>query len=372
MRLLMLEHEIDRLAVLFNAVVGQLPPVEAKERERDPVKIRNGVATIRIVGPLYPKRNSWMDYWGEDYAVYSEIISDVAVAKSKGAKKIDFEIDSPGGYIDGLYDAMKAIANAGIPTRTIAGDVLASAAYMLASQTDQIVCESEVAAVGSVGIATTIYVSNWFVDIANSDSQKKRPDVTTKEGKKVVEDELDDFYEVYAEMIASGRGVSVEKVKKNYGQGAVMTARTALSKGMIDGIMQSNQPAKPAASIGAERMNLEELKANDPGLYEKVIAIGKEAGSKEERDRVCAHLKLAEGSGDIETAHKAIEDGDGITAVVQAAHLSAAMKRQQRTDRAADEPPPVDASDETTITEASREAQAKKNFEAENKGWVIE
>lgn len=370
MKWLMLKDEVARLAERFASVNGAASP-EAK-REREPMKIRNGVASITIKGALYPKRVSWMDYWGEDYAVYTEIIADIAEAKFKGASSIDFYIDSPGGRVDGLYDAMTAIRDSGIATRTIAGNVLASAAYMLASQTDQIIVTSPASAVGSFGVATSLYVSDSVVDITNRDSEKKRPDVRTEEGRAVVADELDDFWAIYAEMVAAGRNTTLDTMKKNYGQGAVMTARTALSQGMIDGIMQEDQPAtSKAATIGAKSMNLEELKAQYPGVYAAVLALGKEAGSKEERDRVCAHLKLAEGSGDIETAHADIKSGDGITATVTAAHLSASMRRHQQEDRAADNPPELSATPTVPIA-GDKEEKAKQEFLADHKGWVVE
>jgi ClpP class serine protease len=370
MKLLMLQDEVERLAYLFASVVGQ-PLPEAKSKDRDPVQVKNGVATIKIKGPLYPKRNSWLDYWEEDYAVYSEIISDVAEAQYKGAKQIDFEIDSPGGYVDGLYDAMKAIASASVPTRTIAGDTLASAAYMLASQTGEIVAESEVSAVGSVGIATAMYVSDRIVDITNSDSRNKRPDVTTEEGKKVVEEELDDFYEVYAEMIAAGRKTTVDKVKRDYGQGAVMTARTALQKKMIDGIM-NNQPAESKAAKIGDKMDPKTLKEEHRATYDAVFNAGKEAGSKEEHERACAHLILAEGSGDVEAAHKAIKDGNGITEMVKAQHMSAAMKRNMIQARQDDNPPEINTAGDTAALAASQDEKDRQAFLAEHKGWVVE
>lgn len=374
MKLFMLQDEINRLSAMFSCVAGQIPP-EAKPRDREPMKLRGGVATIKIKGPLYPKRVSWLDYWGEEYAIYSEIISDIAEAKFKGAKHIDFEIDSPGGYVEGLYDAMKAISDAGIRTRTIGGGTLASAAYMLAAQTHEIFVDNPASTVGSIGIATSFFASDYIIDITNRDSKKKRPDPTTEEGKAVVEDELDDFWGIYAEMIAKGRRTTVDNIKKNYGQGAVMTARTALSKGMIDEIMQSNQPAKKAASIGAKSMDFETLKTEHPALFNAVFSLGKEAGSKEERDRVCAHLKLAEGSGDMKTAHDSIVSGEGITATVTAAHLSASMMRRMRADRMEDNPPDVNTGGSTPgeNTAMAIDAQAKIDLEAKyGKGILVQ
>lgn len=374
MKLLMLQDEVERLAYLFASVVGQ-PLPEAKSKDRDPVQVKNGIATIKIKGPLYPKRNSWLDYWEEDYAVYSEIISDVAEAQYKGAKQIDFEIDSPGGYVDGLYDAMKAIASASVPTRTIAGETLASAAYMLASQTGEIIAEREASTIGSVGIATAMYVSDRIVDITNSDSRNKRPDVTTEEGKKVVEEELDDFYQIYAEMIATGRKTTVEAVKRDYGQGAVMSARTALQKKMIDGIM-SNQPAESKAAKIGDKMDAKTLKEEHRATYDAIFKAGKEAGREAERvdnlDQLGAYFEMAEGSGDYKGAFKAALKLEPISKTLQQRHIMMAQNNQMRKDCQDDNPPELNLTGKPPLTDGGEDTRLKAEFQAKHPGWEVE
>jgi hypothetical protein len=98
------------------------------------------------------------------------------------------------------------------------------------------------------------------------------------------------------------------------------------------------QKDAPAASGGApkkdKKMDLKTLQAEHPELYSAVFdkgkaegkAEGEKAGTETERKRVADHLKLGKASGDVETAHKAIESGASM-ADMQADYLAASMKR---------------------------------------------
>lgn len=66
-------------------------------------------------------------------------------------------------------------------------------------------------------------------------------------------------------------------------------------------------------------MNLATLKAEHPAVFEAAV--------KEERDRVVAHLTYGRASGDMQTAMKAVEDGDGITESLKAKYFEASMKK---------------------------------------------
>lgn len=343
---LMPDDWIQRMEAFEAAFITSVASIATvRESVASNYSIKRGIATISIRGPLVKTRSRMLDYFGVEHTSYSEIEEQTRSAVSNGAKKIVYVIDSPGGDANGILIGMDAIKNAGVPTVAVGDGYLTSGSYMLASQASEIQARNDLVIVGSVGVARDYFVSSYLKSITNRDSENKRPDPKTEEGVSAIQDELDDFFQPIAERVARGRSTSIEAVKKDYGHGAVMTARTALSKGMIDGIMQSNQPAKPAAKIGAT-MDPKTLKEEHRSTYDAVFNAGKEAGEKAERDRVCAHLTLADGSGDVATAHKAIVEGDGITATVQAAHLSAAMKRQQRTDRTNDNPPPVNAGGE--------------------------
>jgi ClpP class serine protease len=370
----MVQSEIDRIEALRAQASQRITALEvdpdvldvdAAAKEDDALDIVDGVALIKIEGILTPKRIRWLDWFDEKQTVYSEIEAKVREAEARGAQKIVFSINSPGGDLEGLYDAMATIASASIPTETVSGYLLASGAYMLASQTDKITAQNDVSLVGSVGVATSRMSLEFIKDIANTDSPKKRPDVSTEEGVKAVQEELDDIYQVLAEQIAEGRNTSVRTVKRDYGEGAVMTARTALQRKMIDAIgIAQPTTAKKAATTGVN-MDAKTLRGEHRETFDAVFEMGRRA----EREQVCAHLVLAEGSGDFKAAHQAIKDGEGVTQLVVAHHQSAAMRRQHINARQEDNPPPVNAGGEAPPTDETSKIKAEMEADCEGLAW---
>jgi ATP-dependent protease ClpP protease subunit len=100
----------------------------------------------------------------------------------------------------------------------------------------------------------------------------------------------------------------------------------------------NSDSAKPEGG----KMTKEELKAKYPELYAEIYAEGKEAGGNEERERVEAHIKLGEESGDMKICAQFIREGETVLSnKVQAEYLSARMKKNAIDARNQDNPPPI-------------------------------
>jgi ClpP class serine protease len=298
-------------------------------------KIDN-TAQINISGVL-SKEPSWMlRYFGGGNTAYSEIISAINEAeRDPNIKNVVFNIDSPGGETRGLTAAMDAIDAMTMPTKAVVSGMAASAAYGLASQTDKIVARDRGAMFGSIGVKATVWVDEHVVEITSSNAPNKAPDVTTDEGKKIVQSQLDQIEAIFIEDIASGRGVSIDKVKSDFGQGGVFLAKDALNHGMIDELdtkQRTQQPGATTTTQEAKTMNLQELKTQHPETYALAVA----EGVAQEKDRVSAHLTMADASGDFKTAVEAIEKGDELTNSYIAKYTAAGMKNGQIGARQAD------------------------------------
>lgn len=316
-------------------------------------------AEIEIKGALTSAPNFFAALFGGGNTTYGEINAAIAAAEANPeVKKIAYAIDSPGGEFDGMFSTIEAMRRVTKPTKVIGINKVASAAFAIASQADTIEAENAATRFGSVGVVAGFFVDESVVEITSSNAPKKRPDVTTPEGKAVVVEQLDAMERVFMEAIATGRKTTVDKIIANYGQGATVLAGEALSRGMIDSVAKPAlavvKAAKPNTAPGGNRsktaMDLKELKAQHPETYAAAV----QEGISQERDRVSAHLVMGDASGDMKTAIGAIKDGSQMTATLSATYLAAGMNRSDRNARAADE---------TTIAAATTAAAAGKGSE---------
>jgi hypothetical protein len=107
------------------------------------------------------------------------------------------------------------------------------------------------------------------------------------------------------------------------------------------------------------KMDKEELKKKYPDLYAAIFAEGEEAGSKKERERVSAHLKLGEESGSMKIAAQFIREGKSVMEnEVQAEYLSARMNNGALQTRKDDNPAPVNANGNSNAADEAAEEVA--------------
>lgn len=289
------------------------------------------VAQINISGVL-SKEPSWVLRWfGGGNTAYSEIISAINEAERDPAiEEVVFAIDSPGGQTSGLTGAMDAIAAMTMPTRAEVSGMAASAAYGLASQADSITATDRGAMFGSIGVKATYYVDGTVIEVTSSNAPEKAPDVTTEEGRVMVQKLLDQIEAVFIEDIARGRNTTPDKVKADFGRGGVFLANEAKTHGMIDDVKdRTQQPGATTTTQEANSMNLQELQQKHPETYAAAVAEGVAQGIAQEKDRVSAHLTAGEACGDLTIAVAAVNDGSQFTQAHQSKYMVAGMKNSQ-------------------------------------------
>lgn len=295
--------------------------------------IAGASAELRVEGVLTKKPDFFAFFFGGGNTTYSTIRAAVGVAAMNDSiKELVLRVDSPGGSVDGLFEAMDALANfrssSGKKTRVIAENAQ-SAAYGLAAAFGPIEAVGRGATFGSIGTAASFYLSDHVVTLTNTDSPDKRPDLRTPEGKAVVVKYLDAINDEFARGIAQGRGVTAKDVIEGYGRGASMTAPEAKRLGLIDKIASTAPRAAPSkqGKAMAEEQSPETRAAIDAAVAR---------GVEQERDRVKAHLTMGENCGDMTIALEAIRAGSGMTQELTARYLSAGMNRSDRAKRQGD------------------------------------
>ena len=280
------------------------------------------IAEISVKGVLTEEKDFFAMFFGGGNTTYKDIRASLALAENDPKiKGTLMRFDSPGGNIDGLFDTIAAIDAYEKPITAVVGNKAASAAFALASVCDSIECSGKASAVGSVGVVVDTYIDNSIVTITSTNAPKKRPDPSTDEGKAQIREYLDGYEELFIDAIATGRKKSVDYVKSNFGRGAMVLAGDALEKGMIDKIT-SIEPRKNSGK-GASSMDVNKLKAEYPAVYAAIIG----EGVAQERDRAGAHAIMGRQTGAVDIALKAIEEGTGMTATMQATYMTAGLNK---------------------------------------------
>jgi ClpP class serine protease len=300
-------------------------------------------AAISIKGVITQTPSFMAMIFGGGNTTYPEINAAIAAAEQDDSiTNITYEVDSPGGGFDGLFNTLAAMQSAKKPSKAVVSSLSASAAYAIASQADKIVASNIAARIGSIGVVQTFYDDENEISITSTEAPRKRPDVRTEEGVAMVREELDALHEIFVEAISQGRGMTPEEINANFGQGGTVLAREALKRGMIDEIATPSLKAvkntkTTTATSGTKpeaiNMDLHTLKAQHPETFAAAV----QQGTEQERDRVSAHLMMGEKSGDMKTASASIKDGSGMTATLQATYMTAGMNRSDVSGRQADD-----------------------------------
>lgn len=327
-------------------------------------------AEINIEGVLTDVPDFFAMFFGGGNTTYGEIVQALAEAQADpNVDNITLRINSPGGLVSGLFDALSAIQATTKPIKAVVGTVAASAAFAIAAQADSIVAENQMTQFGSIGVVAKFFVPEDEVTITSTEAPNKAPDVTTPEGAAIIRRELDAVHDVFVSSIATGRGTTEDKVNSDFGRGALVLAADALSRKMIDSLLDDNLGAtetnarnKPGTSE-ARAMDLNELKRDHPDVYAQAVQVGTDA----EKDRVTAHLKMGQGFGAMDIAAKAIEDGSLMTMSLQADYQTAGRNKTDLDDVTSD-----DAASANAIDKAGKETLDAADLEAEAVAAAVE
>jgi ClpP class serine protease len=325
-------------------------------------------AELDISGVLTERPNLMAMLFGMGGTSYQAVRTALAQADADPqVKSLIVNMSSPGGHVDGLFDTIAAFQAFSKPVVVRASNAQ-SAAYALAAAAGPIEATGPAATFGSVGVVAGMYVDDDMIEITNTSSPNKRPDVKTPEGKAVVREHLDALQELFVGAIAEGRAfhaadgksITAKVVDTTFGRGGTLLAGEAKRLKMIDRAPQPALRAVPARGAAAaaedttkttaatqdggtprKSMNREEIRAQFPAVYEAIVAeataAGKAEGETKERKRVSAHLLLGNKCGAMEFAMKCIAEGKStLDEDVHAEYLGAAANRSDQRNRQAD------------------------------------
>lgn len=266
------------------------------------------MAVLPIHGVILPYSSPFASYIGA--SCLDALSQQFCIARDNpDIRAIVLDIDSPGGMVTGVH-AFSQQVFAARPIKPIIAKVsglAASAAYWIAASCSKILLDPT-AMVGSIGVVAS-YTDDkekhkkagvLKTDIVSTQSPHKRPDSSTPEGRNQLQAQVDQLAQVFIEAVALYRNTSPETVLKEFGQGGLCVGKTAVTQGMADGLLNSNNFSSMTSTLmttGDSMMTIEtvhppatpETSTPDASTgYEQGFQAGLLLGKSQERARIQA------------------------------------------------------------------------------------
>lgn len=220
---------------------------------------QRSVAVLPLYGVMMPRvgdieESSGMvstERWGR---AFSALVNDPSVAA------IVLDVDSPGGAVPGTAELAQRVydARGTKPIVAVANYMIASAAYWVASQADEIVM-SPSAEVGSIGIWTAhldesaaFEMQGIKAELISAGKYKVEGNnlgPLTDEARAHIQARVDAEYDAFTAAVARGRGVAKATARgPQFGEGRTYLAQEAVQRGMADRIGTLEETIARAAS----------------------------------------------------------------------------------------------------------------------------
>ncbi len=201
-------------------------------------------AIIPIHGILTKKPGAFDEMLG--MTSYEQIEEQIKQALADSSiETIMLEIDSPGGEVNGIFDLADFIYESRAKKRiiAIANDDAYSAAYAIASSAEKIFL-TRTSGVGSIGVIAShidqsefdekcgIKYTTIFAGRRKNDLNPHEP--INSEGLESLREEIDRLYEMFVQLIARNRNLSVEAIKST--EAGLYFGEKAVEIGLADGM----------------------------------------------------------------------------------------------------------------------------------------
>jgi len=236
----------------FKAAGGVMPAEEmaariTKKHDGEIARREGAVAVIPVHGVLAPKMDLMTEIsGGTSYTGLMRAIH--AALADPEIKAIVLDIDSPGGAVPGaqeLGDEIRALRGGEKPIIAQVNHLAASAAYWIASQADEVVVSPSGRA-GSIGVYTVhedisaalekAGVKRTYIAAGEYKVEGNETEPLAEDALAFIEERVKRSYDRFVGAVAAGRGVTVSRVEKDFGQGRVFFAEELIEKGMADRI----------------------------------------------------------------------------------------------------------------------------------------
>jgi signal peptide peptidase SppA len=170
-----------------------------------------------------------------------------AALNSSDVSAIVFDVDSPGGSVDGVPELAAEIreARGKKPIIAATNTLSASAAFWIAAAAEEITITPS-GQTGSIGvfaahedISAALEQEGRQITLVHAGKFKVEGnpfEPLTDEARANIQTRVDEVFGMFVDAVAAGRNVSSKRVRSDMGEGRVVGAREALERGMVDRI----------------------------------------------------------------------------------------------------------------------------------------
>tara|TARA_R100001244_G_scaffold47793_2_gene42609 strand:- start:4344 stop:5462 length:1119 start_codon:yes stop_codon:yes gene_type:complete len=238
--------------LIFKAQGGEYSAEEVaaritKKRDAEVAQTEGAIALIPVYGVLSQRMNMMADIsGGTSYQAIGDSIN--AALTNEEVKAVVLDIDSPGGAVPGadeLATELRALRGGPKPIVAQVNSLAASAAYWIASATDEIVATPSARA-GSIGVYTShddvseamakLGIKRTYISAGKYKTEGNEAEPLGEEARDYIHGLVDQSYQRFVGAVAEGRGVTKAKVLDGYGQGRIFGAEALVERGMADRI----------------------------------------------------------------------------------------------------------------------------------------
>jgi signal peptide peptidase SppA len=215
------------------------------------------VAVIPIYGVITPRANMMTSMSGGTTAEDVRGAFQAALADGD-VTAIVLDVDSPGGNVEGIEETATVIreARGEKPIVAVANHVMASAAYYLGAQADEVVITPSGRA-GSIGIVTAhtdvsaaqekLGVKTTLISAGKFKTEGHGFAPLTDDDKAAIQRDVETYYGMFVRAVAKGRGVSADAVRSGFGEGRMLIGGAAVDAGLADRVDTFDNTIRRAA-----------------------------------------------------------------------------------------------------------------------------
>ena len=209
-------------------------------------QVVDGVAVIPVQGTIARRMNLFMQFSG---GTSTELLQRdfLAAMDDPAVQAILLAVDSPGGLVGGTTTLAESIyaARGMKPIVAHAADMMASAAYWIASAADYIIAE-DASVVGSIGVISMhtdrsaadakAGIKRTFITAGKYKALGNDAEPLSMEAMQEISARLDYIYTLFVDTVARNRGTDQNTVLKKMADGKTFIGKQARDAGLVDSI----------------------------------------------------------------------------------------------------------------------------------------